>query len=626
MNGTAASWLVVLLLSFRWLLLPGPGIAWAEETIPIDPVQVEAERENLSQFRGREVESVRIVGVEKEIADPLRRGLALSGTGTLLGKDRALFYPTILDKDLERARLFVAREGYPRAVVEATVSARKDERVEVVLHITPGRPVRIVKVDLVGFPKQVREAAADWVEIQQGQLFRDSAIDNSVTAARTGLANEGYARAQVRVDISTLDSVRVGVVVEADPGPLCTIRSVRIEGTEEDLVGLARRSLGISNGDLYSTRRLDRARDQLRLLGLFRQVRIDAVDTPGFDREAARGELDLVVNLADRPPRSLESGVGFWSEDLLRVQGRWQHRNLFQRGRGFEVGGLFSDPRRELETSAWWPALFRADLRGQISGRVAWQYEDAFRARRRGGDLTFIYRPNVRSTIRTALEIERVTIVDLGELEPGQPATTRETQIRLAGQWAFDNTNSRLDPTRGQLLSLGVRTIIPTGLTKNDFVIYEIGGSQYLHVLPRTVLALRANTGWARASEGELPAIYRFFAGGATSMRGYRRGRLGPLDATNTPTGGEAKLELGAEFRFPIWRGLRGAAFFDAAQVWVDRRSVNFNDLVTAAGPALILNTPVGPVRLDVGIPLKPPLGATNDPRYVIHVLVGHPF
>lgn len=606
--------LLVVLGALTFAFSPGRAVASDDDPVVAEP---------LEDLRGLEVERVRIEGLPGSLADPLRQGLELAGVNTLLGHERARFYEPNLLRDLERARLFLAREGYPQAQVAAEARRTEEDRVEILLGVRRGRATRLANLELLGFPRGVAREAKDWVGLEEGARFRDAALEAAVLFGESRLRDDGYARARVATEVAALESGDVEVSVTADPGPLCTFREIRIEGTSPDLVRLARRTVGVSRGDRYAGRRVVRAEDQLRLLGLFRQIRVDIEDAPGFDRAAASGEVDLVVRLGDRPPRSLETGVGYWSEDLLRVQARWQHRNLLRRGRGVEVSGLFSKPRREVETSAWWPALFRSDLRGQLAGRLAWQFEESFRARRRGGDLAFLYRPTVRSTIRIGLEVERVTIVELGEEESGEE---RETQIRLAGQWSFDNTDDRLDPTRGQLVTLAARSVIPTGLARNEFVVYELGLSQYLRLAPRTVLALRANSGWAGAAEGELPAIYRFFAGGATSMRGYRRGRLGPLDATNTPTGGEARLELGGELRIPIWKGLRGAVFLDAAQVWADRSSVDLAGLAQAAGLGLVWSSPVGPVRVDLGFPLETPPEESGDPSWVLHVLVGHPF
>ncbi len=579
-----------------------------------------------SRFRGSQVESFRVRGIDDELADRLTKGLALSGEKQFLTQEKATFYPQTLSQDLERSRLFMARNGYPNAQVDVIVESAKKKKdvVSVRLEIDPGLPVRVAEIETTGVPGGIKES--DWLTIRRGDRFTDASVDGSETSLWTALVDRGYARAETEARVVPIDTTHVRVVFDADPGPLCRFGWLEVKGTRTDLEGLVRRVFGIQGGTLYSRKRLEQARNRLRLLGLFKQVRVDIVEDESFDRDAETGTVHVIIRLVDRPPRSLETGVGFWSEELLRVQGRWQHRNIFRRGRGFEVGGLFSAPRRGVESSVWWPALFRANVRGELTGKVGWEYEEAYEARTQGGDISLVLRRGFDTTIRGGVELERVRTKLLGELEPGQRADTDETQLRLFGNVAYDNTNDRLDPSRGQTMWFQVRTVLPTQFVDTRFVAYEASISHYMPVSTSSVFAARAFLGWADPSGDELIATERFFAGGASSMRGYKRNRLGPLDSTNTPTGGEAKLELGAELRFPVWKAIRAAAFLDAAQVWENREAMGLTDLETAAGFGIIWSTAVGPVRVDFGFPLDRPTSESGDPNVVFHLLVGHPF
>jgi outer membrane protein insertion porin family len=101
-----------------------------------------------------------------------------------------------------------------------------------------------------------------------------------------------------------------------------------------------------------------------------------------------------------------------------------------------------------------------------------------------------------------------------------------------------------------------------------------------------------------------VPASERFFAGGSNTVRGYGEHRLGPVDARGNPTGGAAQLIFNLEWRFPIWRWVSGAVFFDAGQVFAEAKDLSLTDLKPGTGGGIRLITPVGPVRLDVAYPL----------------------
>ena len=107
-------------------------------------------------------------------------------------------------------------------------------------------------------------------------------------------------------------------------------------------------------------------------------------------------------------------------------------------------------------------------------------------------------------------------------------------------------------------------------------------------------------------------------------MRGFRRRKLGPLDADGAPLGGEAKAEFSLEGRFPLFWRFRGALFADAGAVWSDRGSIDWGDMETAVGPGLMVRTPVGPLRADLGYRLGDRV--PDQPRWVFHFSIGNPY
>jgi outer membrane translocation and assembly module TamA len=140
------------------------------------------------------------------------------------------------------------------------------------------------------------------------------------------------------------------------------------------------------------------------------------------------------------------------------------------------------------------------------------------------------------------------------------------------------------------------------------------------------VLALGLRLGLATpfGDTTDLPIEERFFAGGATTVRGYRERRLGPLDAKGNPVGGNALVVLNVEWRFPVWRWLGGAIFFDTGAVTARVSDLSIDELRSGVGAGIRLTTPVGPLRLDVGYPLDRVPRQSQTPR--IYVTVGYPF
>jgi outer membrane protein insertion porin family len=119
--------------------------------------------------------------------------------------------------------------------------------------------------------------------------------------------------------------------------------------------------------------------------------------------------------------------------------------------------------------------------------------------------------------------------------------------------------------------------------------------------------------------------------GGATTIRGWGRYELSPLSASGLPIGGNSLLAFSAEARAVLRGNFGGVAFIDGGNVWADSLGFKLNDLRYAVGPGLRYQTPVGPVRFDVGYQLNPlPTllvdGQPQRRRWRIHFSIGQAF
>jgi outer membrane protein assembly factor BamA len=186
--------------------------------------------------------------------------------------------------------------------------------------------------------------------------------------------------------------------------------------------------------------------------------------------------------------------------------------------------------------------------------------------------------------------------------------------------------DSRIFPTRGTVSNLRIEWGLPGAVSDNHFILGEASGSLYLELPGGIVLAAKLAVG-AGAPTGESTVLLpnkRFYSGGSSSMRGFKRRQLGPVDSEGTPIGGEAKLEAAAELRYPILWRIKGALFLDTGQAWRHREDMNVNDLEAAAGAGLMVLTPVGPIRLDIAKRVTDKI--PDQPKTVLHVSIGHPF
>ena len=114
-------------------------------------------------------------------------------------------------------------------------------------------------------------------------------------------------------------------------------------------------------------------------------------------------------------------------------------------------------------------------------------------------------------------------------------------------------------------------------------------------------------------------------------MRGWGRFEVSPLSGFGLPIGGHSFMNFSVEARIPVWSDLSGVIFVDGGNVWTNAWDFNLNDMRYDVGPGLRYNTPIGPLRLDLGYQLNPIEGllVNGEPqkrRFRFHFSIGQAF
>ena len=218
----------------------------------------------------------------------------------------------------------------------------------------------------------------------------------------------------------------------------------------------------------------------------------------------------------------------------------------------------------------------------------------------------------------------------------GLDPTTREqngTLNALGLDFQHSTADNLLNAHRGYQVALHAEEA--GRLVRGSFNYYAISadGRHYLPITDKIVFASRLQFGNIRPVGNEptnVPFAKKYFLGGATSIRGWGRYELGPL-VDGQPVGGNAMVAFSEELRATL-RGNFGAVFFlDGGNVWADSFGFKLGELRYAVGPGLRYQTPVGPIRFDVGYQLNPTPelvvnGSPNFRRWRMHFSIGQAF
>jgi len=167
-----------------------------------------------------------------------------------------------------------------------------------------------------------------------------------------------------------------------------------------------------------------------------------------------------------------------------------------------------------------------------------------------------------------------------------------------------------------------------------DYNAISVDARHYLPVSGRLVIANRVQVGAINAKgddPGEVPFSKKYFLGGATSIRGWGRYEVSPLGGEGSPIGGNSMIAFSSEARLSLRGSLGAVLFLDGGNVWAGDWEYHLADLRYAVGPGLRYQTPVGPIRLDIGYQLNPIPGllVNGDQQarqWRIHFSIGQAF
>jgi outer membrane protein insertion porin family/translocation and assembly module TamA len=542
-------------------------------------------------------------------------------------RSRPHFDPAAFAADLERLARFYQGHGHYEAKISHDLEVDPEAGgVVVKIMLDEGEPVRVgrISLEVVDAPelKPELEALLPKLPLKEGEIFSETAYQVTETGLRAFLYDKSRARVEVQRKAEVIlerREARVFYTVKA--GPETRFGPTTIEGLKDVSEEIVSRELAYKPGEPFSGQALRESEQNLRQLDLFSLVR--------FDLEKSSQDPTTVpigVALAEKPPREIRVGIGYGTEDQLRGQVRWRHNNWLGGARRLEIGAKASFIEREVDLSFIQPHFLGAKNRFLLNLKPHQLDEPGFflNATRLQTRIERKFTRNLTGFIGHRVEYDRLdevsdlTIARLDDFE-------REGLLSGLSMGALWNrADDPLNPTKGWTLSFSAEQV--GGFLGGDFHFFKLQGEAkaYYSLAAKTVLASRLKLGFADPFDRgkEVPLFERFYAGGSTSVRGYDRHRLGPL-AGDDPLGGRSLIEGSVELRQQFTKELGGALFIDFGQVSVRSFKVPVDDLRFSGGFGVRYSTPVGPLRLDIGFPFRPP---RDDPSWQIHFSVGQSF
>lgn len=524
-------------------------------------------------------------------------------------------------KDLESFEKALRSEGHYASKVTSRIEQDADPAL-VVITVNPGPMFHLERYDIRFQSPEGQPAPAPIdpanVGIKAGQPARAEAIVAAQRQALRQLASQGYPRAEIADQKAVVDHATMTMAVELTiaSGPPARFGELRFSGLEQVDEDYLRGLAQWPRGETYDRSRLEALRRKLSGTGLFETVKLREAETIESD-----GELPVTVETKERERRSIGAGVEYSSSEGAGTRFFWEHRNLFGRAERLRGDLIIAELRQEISGSFIKPNLWREDQDLRAEAAIRQEDSEAFEEQT---IFTFIglerkWRDNWTLGAGTSYEY---SIIDDQEGEEtfalvGLPLTAR-----------YDSSDSLLDPTSGFRIGTALTPYVGVLEESTNFVRAEIEGSTYYSVLDndRLVFAVRGKVGSIAGEEtDDIPATKRFYAGGGGSVRGYEFRTLGPLDDDDDPLGGRSVLEFGFETRVKVTEEIGVVPFVEGGNVF-DSEVPDFSEEIQwAAGLGFRYYTAIGPLRLDVAVPVNPRDDDIDD-AFQFYISLGQAF
>jgi outer membrane protein insertion porin family len=492
-----------------------------------------------------------------------------------------------------------------------------------------------------------------------GGTFTPDGVTKDLEAVEDFYGARGYVdvRASSRnlnlVKIPNTESSTMDLEFQIEEGQQFHIAKIEIHGNTKTKDRVIRRELAVSPGELFDMVRVKLSKQRLEGLGYFERV-----DTRPETTDVT-GERNLVVDVEEKTTGHVSLGAGFSTVDSLVGIAEYNESDFnlshpfeppWFRGGGqkFRLRVTIGTERQDYEMTFIEPWFLDRKLQLSID---LYYHDYAFLSpnnlydETRGGAKVGLERALGSDFLRGGIS---ATIEDVGigfngyndsavlpfiqtlpsfghglptlVENPGNvPPVIRDEAHnyvlgRAGASLAYDTRNSVQLPDKGQ------RTELDGEVVGIDWQFYKLelkSGWYFKGFKKGHVLELAGRTGVVHAfgDSPDVPFFERYFLGGPYSLRGFKYRYVSPRqpDAEggiyNEPVGGDTYWFGTAEYSIPIFEqehgiGVRAALFYDIGSVGASPYNFNPSEFSDNWGLGIRLNLPIGPLRLDYGIPI----------------------
>jgi outer membrane protein insertion porin family len=547
-----------------------------------------------------------------------------------------LFKDDDFKADLDSLRTYYNSKGYiDMEVKDVRYDYPKKGLMKVTITVFEGIQYTVGKIDFDGnvlFTKQeLRNYRGQKItRMDEGKIFSPRAytppkkepnaelpsLENDITRIRNLYGTRGYIEMQVTPERqANVESGKIDILYHIVENSQSYVEQIIIQGNNRTKDKVIRRELLVAPGQIYDSVRADVSKKRLENLQYFEKVDISPQDTTVPNRK------NMVVTVEEKRTGSVTFGAGFSSVDSLLgfveiTQGNFDIFNypyFTGGGEKFRVRLQYGLERQDVEVEFKEPWFLeqRLSLGYNLFYHNATYLSNYYNERNFGASVSLAKAFGQFWSGSITYTLQDFDLYDFAD--NSSPELLREQGYRTDSSitlgMSYDTRDSVLLSRHGVHADFSAEFAGGPLLGQTNIYKFQADAQKYILLPYDMILTIAGATGVADYydTSTEVPLFDRFFLGGSRSIRGFGNRDIGPIDENNEPLGGDTMAYTNLELTFPIIDRVRGAVWNDMG--FLDARPFHYTDAFkegdAAAGIGLRLNLPIGPLRLDYGIPYK---------------------
>ena len=509
-----------------------------------------------------------------------------------------------------------SRGFYDAAINHKTV--RKGEKHQLVYDIVPGPRYKIAKITFDWQGKPLQTLTTETLDVKNKSSVDAAAIQKDAAKLLQVIGDKSCL---LSLSINPLlklhgNSRTADLVYRIEHGPKANFGKTIIEGTHDVDNVVVLRAVDWKQGECFEQKKLENTRTNLIGNQLFASVRV----TP--DDEVDRlGQVPVTITVKERVPRTVTAGANYSTDQGYGVTGGWEHRNFFGKGEKFNTDAGIAQNEQFINNTLRLPAFLQNNQTLVLGFGAKRENQDAYTSNSINPSATIERKlsPHLNSGIGVAYTLTQTEDVITGDNKYGL--------LSFPGFLTYDTRNDSIDPRRGMLGNLTLTPYTETFGDGGQFLKAQTSLQTYFsneNMTWKPTLALKASLGSITGAEGDnVPSDIRFYAGGGGSVRGYDFQSLSPR-VNGEPVGGSSMMTAIAEMRLRFNESFGGVAFVDAGNSYDTAMPSIGQDLYYGAGIGIRYYTAIGPLRMDIAMPLNGK--DINQTGYALYISVGQAF